>query len=139
VHGSLFGFHRNDIFDAHNYFDSKRVPVPPLGQNQFGGALGGSLVKDRSFFFVSYEGLRMNRSLTRTFSVPSDATRTGDVGGFAPICDPLTIDPETGHTTPSTTQVIKRAAPKPARFWCVSPVPENVINSVRNGMNRLLL
>jgi hypothetical protein len=100
VHGSLFGFHRNDIFDAHNYFDSKGLPVPPLGQNQFGGSLGGSLVKDRSFFFVSYEGLRMNRSLTRTFSVPSDAIRTGDVGGFAPICDPLTIDPDTGHCTP---------------------------------------
>ena len=45
MHGSLFEFHRNDIFDAHNYFDSKEAPVPPLRQNQFGGALGGPLVK----------------------------------------------------------------------------------------------
>ena len=52
MHGSLFEFHRNDIFDAHNYFDSKEAPVPPLRQNRFGGALGGLLVKDRTFFFV---------------------------------------------------------------------------------------
>jgi hypothetical protein len=53
LHGSLFEFHRNDIFDAHNYFDLQEAPVPPLRQNQFGGALGGPLAKDRSFFFVS--------------------------------------------------------------------------------------
>jgi hypothetical protein len=100
MRGSLFEFHRNDIFDAHNFFDSRDAPVPPLRQNQFGGALGGALVKDRSFFFASYEGLRMNRSLTRSFSVPSDATRAGDFVGFAPICDPLTIDRTTGSCTP---------------------------------------
>src|SRR4029077_4696864 len=100
MRGSLFEFHRNERFDAHNYFDSKEAPVPPLRQNQFGGGLGGPLVKDRSFFFASYEGLRMNRSLTRTFSVPSDATRTGDFARFAPICDPLTIDGVTGRCTP---------------------------------------
>ena len=61
LHGSLFEFHRRDAFDAHNYFDAKDAPVPPLDQNQFGGALGGPLIRDRSFFFASYEGLRMNR------------------------------------------------------------------------------
>jgi len=100
MHGSLFEFHRNDMFDAHNYFDSKEAPVPPLRQNQYGGALGGPLVKDRSFFFVSYEGLRMNRSLTRTFSVPPDGPRIGNFTGFAPICDPLTIDSATGRCAP---------------------------------------
>jgi len=89
MHGSLFEFHRNSQFDAHNYFDVKDAPVPPLRQNQFGGVLGGPLLKDRAFFFMSYEGLRMNRSLTRTFSVPSGPIRTGDFTGFAPICDPL--------------------------------------------------
>ena len=44
-----------------------------------------------SFFFVSYEGQRMDRSLTRTFSVPSDARASGNFAGLAPICDPLTI------------------------------------------------
>ena len=99
LHGSLFGFHRNDLFDAHNYFDPKDQPVPPLRQNQFGGVLGGPLKRDRSFFFVSYEGPRMNRSLTRTFSVPSDAVRGGNFAGLATICDPQTV-PATGSCTP---------------------------------------
>ena len=99
THGSVFEFHRNDAFDAHNYFDSKDAPVPPLRQNQFGGALGGPLMKDRSFFFASYEGLRMNRSLTRTFSVPSAGVRAGDFSGLGTVCDPLTI-PTTGGCTP---------------------------------------
>ena len=90
-HGSLFEFHRNDALDAHNYFDVRSAPVPPLNQNQFGGSLGGPLLHDRSFFFASFEGSRMNRSLTRTFSVPSDAVRAGDFGGFASICDPLAL------------------------------------------------
>ena len=70
-HGSLFEFLRHDVFDAHNYFDPRDQPVPPLRQNQFGGALGGPIVRDRSFFFFSYEGQRVRRSLTRTFSVPT--------------------------------------------------------------------
>ncbi len=89
--GSLFEFHRNDAFDSPNYFQPAGQPVPPLRQNQFGGTLGGPLVRNRSFFFGSYEGLRMKRSLTRTFSVPTAAVRAGDFAGFGPICDPLTI------------------------------------------------
>jgi hypothetical protein len=91
-HGSAFEFHRNDALDAHNYFDVRAAPVPPLRQNQFGGSLGGPLARNRSFFFASFEGQRMNRSLTRTFSVPSDEARAGNFAGFAPICDPLALD-----------------------------------------------
>ena len=98
-HGSLFEFHRNDAFDAPNYFHPKGEPNPPLRQNQFGGALGGPIVENRTFFFGSYEGTRMRRSLTRTFSVPTGAVRAGDFSGFGPICDPLTI-PTTGVCTP---------------------------------------
>ena len=58
-HGSLFEFLRHDRFDARNYFDPQDRPVPPLRQNQFGGALGGPIVRDRAFFFGSYEGHRM--------------------------------------------------------------------------------
>ena len=89
--GSLFEFLRNDRFDAHNYFDPKDSPVPPLRQNQFGGALGGPIRRDRTFFFASYEGQRIHRSQTRTFSVPSSAMRNGDFSPVDPICDPRTI------------------------------------------------
>src|SRR2546430_4912338 len=49
--------------------------IPPLSRNQFGGYLGGPIVKDRTFFFGSYEGLRQNRGLTTIAMVPSRATR----------------------------------------------------------------
>jgi hypothetical protein len=98
-HGSLFEFHRDDAFDSANYFQPAGQDVPPLRQDQYGGSLGGPIVQNRSFFFGSFEGQRMKRSLTRTFSVPSAAVRTGDFSGFGTICDPLTI-PTAGVCTP---------------------------------------
>lgn len=105
-HGTLFEFLRHDMFDAHNYFDLRDEPVPPLRQNQFGGALGGRLIRDRSFFFVSYEAQRIRRSMTRTFSVPTPAARNGDFSGLAQICDPVaaiagTCAPFTGNRIPA--------------------------------------
>jgi hypothetical protein len=97
--GSAFEFHRDDAFDAPNYFRPPGAPVPPLGQDQFGGTLGGPLRRNRSFFFGSYEGLRMNRSLTRTFSVPGDQVRVGHFAGLGPICDPVAI-PTAGACVP---------------------------------------
>ena len=81
--GSLFEFHRNDAFDSANYFQPKDQPLPPLKQNQFGGSIGGPIVRSRSFLFGSFEGQRMNRSLTRTFSVPTDAVRGGNFAGMS--------------------------------------------------------
>ena len=97
--GSLFEFHRDDAFDSANYFQPAGQPLPPLRQDQFGGTLGGPLVKGKSFFFGSFEGQRMKRSLTRTFSVPPVAVRAGNFAGIASICDPLTI-PTTGVCAP---------------------------------------
>lgn len=90
LHGSLLEFVRNDVFDAKNYFDSPTAPIPPFRQNQFGGSLGGPIVRNRTFFFLNYEGQRVRKSLTQTFSVPTDAMRLGDFSGLAPIYDPST-------------------------------------------------
>jgi hypothetical protein len=97
--GSAFEFRRDDTFDSPNYFRPIGAPVPPLRQDQFGGTLGGPIRRNRSFFFGSFEALRMQRSLTRTFSVPPAAVRAGDFSGLGPICDPLTI-PTTGTCSP---------------------------------------
>jgi len=121
MRGSLFEFHRNDVFDAHNFFDAKDTPVPPLRQNQFGGALGGPAAKDRSFFFVSYEGLRMNRALTRTFSVPSDSVRAGNFGATS-ICDPLAIS-ASGTCTPFAGNAIPAARIDPIASAFLQQVP----------------
>lgn len=125
IRGSAFEFLRHDMFDAPNYFDSKDSPVPPLRQNQFGGALGGALSKDRSFFFASYEGQRVRRSLTRTFTVPPAAVRAGNFAGFAPICDPVTINPATGACTPFSNNQIpsNRIDPIAAAFLQHVPLP----------------
>ena len=58
-HGSAFDYLRNDIFDARNYFDAPPLSKPPLRQNDFGGTLGGPIIKNKTFFFFSYEGLRL--------------------------------------------------------------------------------
>ncbi len=88
-HGSLFEFLRNDVFDAKNFFDSPAARIPPFRQNQFGGSSGGPVRKNQTFFFFSYEGQRIRKSLTQTFSVPGAAARQGDFVGLPPIYDPL--------------------------------------------------
>jgi hypothetical protein len=100
LRGSIFGFGRNDRFDSHNYFDDPNEPVPPLNQHQVGGSLGGPIFQNQTFFFLSYEGERVKRSLTEKFSVPGAAVRGGDFSGLKPICDPLTIDGPLGTCTP---------------------------------------
>jgi hypothetical protein len=90
VHGDIYEFVRNDIFDARNFFDPARKP--PYRQNQFGATFGGAVRKDRTFFFLSYEGLRVRKSQTQLFSVPSARVRSGDFSGLPTIYDPLSTD-----------------------------------------------
>jgi hypothetical protein len=94
LHGSALEFLRHDTFDARNVFDDPGKPVPPLHQHQFGANVGGPIARDRTFFFFSYEGQRVHRSLTQTFSVPTDRLRRGDFSAEAPLCDPLTRQPD---------------------------------------------
>jgi hypothetical protein len=89
VRGSLFEFVRNDVFDAKNFFDSAGAPIPPFRQNQFGASAGGPVVRNKTFFFVSYEGQQIRKSLTQTFSVPTAAMRAGNFAGLPVIYDPL--------------------------------------------------
>ncbi len=89
-HGSALEFARDDHFDSRNYFDAPSRPAPPLRQHQFGLNTGGPIRRDRTFFFLSYEGQQVTRSLTQTFSVPTAALRGGDFSELPPLCDPLT-------------------------------------------------
>jgi hypothetical protein len=75
-HGDVYEFMRNSAFDAKNYFD-QLGPIPLFHRNQYGGALGGPIVKDKTFFFVDYEGLRENSGITTEVNVPSVAARKG--------------------------------------------------------------
>ncbi|HYE14289.1 MAG TPA: TonB-dependent receptor, partial [Pyrinomonadaceae bacterium] len=77
-HGSLFEFHRNAALDARNYFAPASEPAPKYIRNQFGGAVGGRIVRDRTFFFADYEGTRSREGITRVTNVPTLAERSGD-------------------------------------------------------------
>ena len=94
VHGSLFEFLRNSALDARNYFASQR---PPLQLNQYGFALGGPIRRDRTHYFVSWEGTQQGSSVTPLQTVPTLAERAGDfsglrnsIGATIPIFDPAT-------------------------------------------------
>ena len=96
LHGSVYEFLRNDIFNAKNFFDLPG-PAPPFRENQFGGAVGGPMIKGRTFFFVNYDGQRTRRSLADLFSVPTLAERSGNFAGAAAIFDPVTHQPIAGN------------------------------------------
>ena len=74
-HGELFEFLRNDVLDARNFFTFTSTEPPPFKRNQFGGQLGGPLVKEKAFFFFSYEGLRQRQSVNINSLVLSDSQR----------------------------------------------------------------
>src|SRR5256714_654617 len=90
-HGSAYEFLRNKVFDANDFFSARAgLAVPAFTQNQFGLNVGGPVIKNKLFFFSSYEGYRLRKGNTITTSVPTALERTGDFSqsGF-PIYDPL--------------------------------------------------
>jgi Carboxypeptidase regulatory-like domain/TonB dependent receptor len=70
-HGEAFEFLRNNALDARNFFNIVPNPQAPFKRNEFGGAFGGPLKKNKAFVFLAYEGLRQHQSLTVTSTVPS--------------------------------------------------------------------
>ena len=75
-HGSVYEFLRNSALDARNFFD---VAKPPYKRNQFGGAIGGPVLKNRTFFFADYEGDREAKGITQIDFVPTLNARTGQL------------------------------------------------------------
>jgi hypothetical protein len=76
LHGEAFDFLRNDILDARNFFNTPPAAKPEFRYNDFGANFGGPIVKDKTFFFINYEGSRQRIGITGSGTVPSDYTRT---------------------------------------------------------------
>lgn len=104
-HGSVFEFLRNNKLDAKNFFDLKDKPIPSFKRNQFGGTVGGPVVKDRTFFFFSYEGLRQSLGTTDFNTTISDEARLGQITACPPgkrdcareeriITETVTVNPD---------------------------------------------
>ncbi len=100
LHGSLFEFVRNGAFNARNFFAAQ---TDNLKRNQFGGAIGGPIVRNKLFWFTSYQGTIVhNTSFTTTATVPSAALRRGDFNETGrDIIDPLTNKPFPNRIIPA--------------------------------------
>ena len=134
LHGTLWEFVRNQLFDARNYFDATR---PPYHQNQFGVALGGPILRDKLFFFIDYEGLRVSQAQTYTSLVPTAAQRSGDFSSQLDLTTPSGVNDCNGVATYSgelfNTKLTQTSAAS-ASGYCGVPfgytgngVPSNVI------------
>lgn len=101
LHGSAYEFIRNSKLDAKNYFDDPTVPIPPFKRNQFGGTIGGPIVKDHTFFFADYEGIRQSKGLTTVATVPSAAARGGTLCSNPDVPPPNNCMPTTVTVDPA--------------------------------------
>jgi len=93
-HGEVFDYFRNEYLDARNYFNRDTVPgtpgkKAPLKRNNFGGAFGGPIWRNKTFFFFSYEGLRQHQGVLQNSSVFSPAQRAAIVAAGAPAANAL--------------------------------------------------
>jgi hypothetical protein len=102
LHGGLYEYLRNRVLNANEFFNKTSQlengqpnKPPPFTQNQFGGTIGGAAIKDKTFYFGSYEGFRLRMGTVYTTTVPTAAERTGDfsAAGLSTIYDPLSVNP----------------------------------------------
>src|SRR5262245_53472007 len=88
LHGAIYGIRQNDILQARNPFSqSERNKqtgkfIPDTLRNQFGGAIGGAIIKDRLFYFGDFDGLRSKTGGSKLLSVPTTAARNGDLSAY---------------------------------------------------------
>lgn len=158
-HGSAYEFFRNRSLNSNTFFNNRAgVKRPAFSQNQYGANVGGPVMRDKTFFFFSWEGFRLRQGASYVYTVPTDAMRTGDfsnvrnaAGNLVPIYDPLTTcgrlgNPEcargaTGNEVISRTPFPGNTIPQTridpaARFlrdyWGRANTPGNQFTAVNN-------
>jgi len=125
-HGTAYDFLRNEKLDARNFF----VPgsTPPFKRNDYGFTVGGPAIKNKAFFFFSYEKLDLHESSTFNNTIPTIAMRAGDFSGSGTtIYDPSTYDAGTKTRQPFPGNIIpaNRTDPVAAQLINYYPTPQN--------------
>jgi len=105
IHGSAFEFLRNDLFDARQPIDKLNPTKPAFRLNQFGGSIGGPVVRDRSFFYFNYEGLRQSLGQTLPGFVPSDSFRAQVLATDPALVGVLDAYPKGNISVPDNPQI----------------------------------
>jgi hypothetical protein len=131
IYGSLYEFHRNDNFDARNYFDPVDRKLPEYKRNQFGGSLG-FLATDRLTLFGTFDGLRIHRGSTILSHVPTPEMKQGDFGA----CAGDIVNPFTGARFANNRIPAGMIHPVSAKLLSVIPDP-NRADPIRNFVNGL--
>jgi outer membrane receptor protein involved in Fe transport len=92
-HGSAYEFLRNSALDARNYFEDPTAGKAPFKRNQFGVGVGGPIVKNKTFFFADYEGIRQAKGISNVDFVPSADARNGNIHDANGNPLTVTVDP----------------------------------------------
>jgi hypothetical protein len=132
--GSAFEYYNNEKMRAHNYFDPPGTPKGKWRYHQFGGTLGGPVVRNKLFYFASYENTRDTQNRSQTVSVPTEPLRRGDLSAAPnPIYDPATGNPDGSGRTPFPGNIIPadRIDPIAKKIIDLMPLP-NLPGETRN-------
>jgi len=136
-YGSVYHYHRNDFFDARNFFDPVGEKLPEFKRNQFGASMG-AFVTGRLQVFGTYDGLRINKGSTIQSLVPTAAMKKGD---FSSLSFPI-LDPSTGEPFPDNQIPQSRIHPVSAKMFPTIPDPNrddpdrNFVNNQPSVENR---
>ncbi len=125
--GDVYYFHRNEALNARNYFDRPNEPIPPFKYHYFGAEAGGAL-RDETFGFVRYWGLRARQSVTRAATVPDPARLGGD---FSSAGESV-LDPETGFPFPGNVIPADRLNPAGQALAALYPAPNVPGSTIQN-------
>ncbi len=116
-HGFAYDYLRNRDLDARNFFDGSTKPE--YERNQFGGGVGGPVVRNRTFVFVTYDSLRERAGASQLATVPTPAERAGDLSGLGtPVVNPFTQAPFPGNRIPAS-----QIDPLAAKILAMYPLP----------------